>query len=126
VNITTQIVFSERSKETDLASHVHRELSKAASISQRRGHEGICGLLLLLGVAGDGVSIEVNVKDKSFWLCHPSALSVYLHESQRQDPRDYLWLFSKWHCILWEYPERAHAYKRGEPECSEIRRTSWL
>jgi hypothetical protein len=67
------VLFSVRSEETDLASHVHGVLSKATSISQGSGDEGICGLLLLLGVSGDGVSIEVNVKDKSLWLCHPFA-----------------------------------------------------
>ena len=51
---------------------------------------------------------------------------VNQYKSQRQDLRDYLWLFRKWHRILWKYPERAHAYKRREPKRSEIGGTSWL
>jgi hypothetical protein len=47
-------------------------------------------------------------------------------ERQRDDLRYYLWLLCEWNCILWKYPERAHSYKRGEPERSEIRRSSWL
>ncbi len=75
-----QIVFSEGSKETNLAPHVHGVLGKAASICYRSGHEGVCGLLLLLGAAGDGVSIEVNLENKSLWLCHPFAIKRVVSE----------------------------------------------
>jgi hypothetical protein len=75
-------VFSDRSKGTDLASHVDGKLGKAASIRYRSRHEGICGLLLLLRVTRDGVSIEVNVKDKSLRLCDPIELLVNDDEGQ--------------------------------------------
>ena len=75
-------MFSDKSKGTDLASHVDGELGKAPSIRNGSGHEGIRGLLLLLGVGRDGMSIEVNVEDKSLRLCHPIELLVNDHERQ--------------------------------------------
>lgn len=55
--------------ETDLGSHIYRKVDMSTGVRYGSGHEDVGGLWLLLGVAADGVGIEEELKDESFWLC---------------------------------------------------------
>ena len=57
--------------EADLASHVYGKVDTSTGVRHGSRHENVRGLWLLLGVTGDGVRIEENLKDKRFWLCFP-------------------------------------------------------
>lgn len=52
----------------------------STGVSYGGRHEGIRSLWLLLGVTGDGVCIEEDLKDERFWLCFPCVVNDIVSE----------------------------------------------
>jgi hypothetical protein len=59
------------SGKTDVASHVHGKVNISTGICYGSRDEDIRSLWFLLGVAGDGMCIEEDLKDERLWLCFP-------------------------------------------------------